>query len=70
MSVIPGRIEDANYDVQLHIGESRAAFLLSNNLDIPDRCACAPSGMTVQAANDSFVMLATTVRLRPPALAA
>jgi hypothetical protein len=21
--VIPGRIEDANYDVQLHIGESR-----------------------------------------------
>jgi len=36
MSVIPGRIEDANYDVQLHIGESRAAFLLSNNLEIPD----------------------------------
>jgi DNA helicase II / ATP-dependent DNA helicase PcrA len=22
-AVIPGRIEDANYDVQLHIGESR-----------------------------------------------
>jgi DNA helicase II / ATP-dependent DNA helicase PcrA len=21
--IIPGRIEDANYDVQLHIGESR-----------------------------------------------
>jgi hypothetical protein len=39
--VIPGRDEVANYDVQLHIGESMAPHLLPGGMDSQVR-NCAP----------------------------
>jgi hypothetical protein len=46
--VIPGRVEDANYDVRLHIGESRDKVIQALNISgFRIDAQGAPSGMTV-----------------------